>query len=136
MLVCCNRGFRGIFRRVLAMRTDFYRRVEFGICPVCGSYKYIDYREFYNGQESVKELSGKEAEHAYEKIEEKLKYEKYGSKSNQNFCFGDFRKTTRQDKNGNPVYLQLKKNFNNEEQVLGVVETRVYKIEDRDFRNK
>ncbi len=126
MLNCCNRLFSGLIRRVLSMRTDFYRRIEFGICPHCGRYRFVDYRRGRCGQEHVKSLSGNEALHAYEKISEKLKSQKHGSKSNQNYHFGAFKKTKRLDKYGNPVYLQIKRDFNNQDEILGEVDTRVY----------
>ena len=125
MLNCCNRFFSGLVRRVLSMRTDFYHRIEFGICPNCGRYRFLDYRRLTCGKERIKSLAGKEALHAYEKILEKLKHQKHGSKSNQNYHFGTFKKTKRLDKFGNPVYLQIRRNFNNEDEILGEVETNV-----------
>ena len=127
MLVCCNRRFRGGYYRVLSNKPDFYRRIEFGICPHCGNYRLMDFR-LINGKGNIKTLSGKEAENTFEKIVKKYREEKQGSKSNQNYHFGDFKKSRKKDEFGNPVYLQLRRNFNNEAEVLGEVKTRVTKI--------
>lgn len=127
MLNCCNRRFHGSYYRVLANREDFYRRIEFGICPCCGIYKFFEYRMF-NGEVKQKILSGNEAYKTFEKILNKLKEEKQGTKSNQNFYYGDYKITKKKDSRGNPIYLQLKRNFNNESTILGEVETKVIKI--------
>ena len=127
MLDCCNRNFCGSFFHVLVNKEDFYRRIEFGICPVCGIYKLLDFR-LVNGIEKKKVLSGKDAENTFEKIYKKLSEEKQGSKSNNNFYYGDFKRTRKKDLNGNPIYLQLRKNFNNVVDILGEVSTKVIKI--------
>lgn len=127
MLLCCNRRFRGGYYRVLSNRQDFYRRIEFGICPECGNYRFLDLR-ILEGKLREKYLSGKAAEQAFEKVIKKLRNEKQGTLSNQNFYFGDFKISRKKDADGNPIFIQLKRNFNNEIQVLGEVDTVVYKI--------
>ena len=127
MLICCNRHFRGGYYRVLSNKQDFYRRVEYGICPCCGVYRFFDFR-IVQGKEKRKSLSGKDAELAFEKVIRTLRAEKYGTKANQNFHFGDFKITGKKDENGNPVYIQLRRNFNNEAEILGEVNTVVYRL--------
>ena len=82
----------------------------------------------FNGKVKQKLLSGKEAYNTLEKILNKLKEEKQGTKSNQNFYYGDYKITNKKDSQGNPIYLQLRRNFNNESTVLNEVETKVIKI--------
>lgn len=127
MLICCNRHFRGGYYRVLSNRQDFYRRIEYGICPCCGVYRFLDFR-IVMGKERRKFLSGKDAELAFEKVIRSLRVEKCGTKTNQNFYFGDYKVTKKKDVNGNPVYLQLRRNFNDEAEILGEVNTVVYKL--------
>lgn len=127
MITCCNRHFTGEFRHVLSWRANFYRKIEFGICPCCKNFKFIDYRIINNDDTRIKTLSGKEAVSAYEKILKRVQKISSGSKSNMNYHYGDFKKTKKVDEYGNPVYLQLRKNFNNESEVLGEIYTRTYK---------
>jgi hypothetical protein len=124
MLICCNRLFQGGFHYVVSNTDDFYRRIEFGICPNCGVYRFRDYR-IINEKTKDKILSGKEALSAYEKFLSKLKVCKQGIKSNQNYHYGDFRATSKKDENGNLIYLQLRKNFNDEVEVIGEIKTKI-----------
>ncbi|MBR6099199.1 hypothetical protein IKP85_05570 [bacterium] len=127
MLACCNRRFSGGYYRVLSNKPDFYRRIEFGICPNCGQYRLLDFR-MTEGKLQIRTFSGKNAESSFEKILKKLKQEKHGTKSNQNYHYGDFKMSGKKDYSGNPIYLQLRRNFNNEAEVLGEVETKTYNI--------
>ena len=128
MLFCCNCRFVGRYFHVLSNTRDFYRKIEFGICPKCGVYKFLDYRVI-SGNVKEKKLSGRKATLAFEKIIRKLSLMKHGTKSNQNFYYGDFKATKRKDSFGNTIYMQLRKNFNNEEEILGEVVTRVLKTD-------
>lgn len=125
MLECCNLRFGGEFSRVLINSRDFYRKIEYGICPNCGCSKYRELRQVNGGAIREKLLSGKEALHRFEKISEQLSKLKRGNFVNQNFYYGDFKKTRRKDEFGNPVYLQLRKNFNNTVEILGEIRTTV-----------
>ncbi len=44
---------------------------------------------------------------------------KQGSKTNQNWFYGDFKKSDKKDDRGNIILLQLKRNFNGEAIILG-----------------
>ena len=46
-----------------------------------------------------------------------------GSWTRQNLWYGDFMKTNRKDANGNPIYLQLRKNFNGQYEILNEINT-------------
>ena len=124
MLLCCNRRFMGGYYYVLVNKSDFYRRIEFGICPKCGTYRFLDYR-IINNQVKEKFLSGKCAYNTFKKIFKKMTEIKHGTKSNQNFYYGDYKVTSKKDFMGNPIYIQLRKNFNDETEVLGEVETKI-----------
>ena len=80
------------------------------------------------GKTYKKELSGVKAYRAYTKTIEKVAIQQQGNKSAQNYYYGDFKKTREKDKNGNPIYIQLRKNFNNDFEILNKIETRVTKI--------
>ena len=128
MLKCCNTSFRGVYRFVVQNNSNGYRRVEFGICPKCGSYSYLDYKENANDGVKIKSLHGKEALSKFNSWEKHLTSQKHGSFVNQNVHYGEFRKTRRRDENGNPIYLQLRKNFNNEVEVLNEIRTHTASI--------
>jgi hypothetical protein len=123
MLFCCNAHFVGSFSYVLFNTKYNYRRVEFGICPCCGAFKFRDYKQDFTGKEIIKDLTGKEAQTKLNQWRKKINSYKQGTKSKQNIYYGDFRKTNRKDKNGNPIYLQLRKNFNNEAEIIGEIKT-------------
>lgn len=128
-MFCCGSIFKARFFYVLNNSSCFYRRLEFGICPQCGSVRFIDYKQFEGGKERIRTFSGKEARETLKKWEKKLKRTRYATFANQNVYYGDFKKTRKKDENGNAIYLQLRKNFNNQYEVLNEVKTRVYKLE-------
>lgn len=124
MLFCCNTHFMGYFSYVVFSSEFNYRRVEFGICPNCGAYKFRDYRQSFDGCEKVKDLSGKDAKTKLKLWENRLKSVKQGTLSKQNVYFGSFKSTKKKDANGNIIYYQTRKNLNNQSEVIGVVETK------------
>lgn len=129
MLFCCNNLYSGSFSKVIKNNGDYYRRVEFGVCPVCGVAKFREIRFAVSTQkEKCKILSGNKAEKKLKEILERNICEKYGTKSNQNFYYGDFKKTIEKDINGLPVYLQLRKNLNGRSEVIGKVETKILSL--------
>ena len=132
MLFCCNCRFIGRFFRVLSNTNDFYRKIEFGVCPKCGTNQFSDYR-IIMGKVKQKIHSGKSAFNAFEKFLDKLSPIKMGTKSKQNYYYGDFKLTRKKDSFGNPIYLQLRKNFNNVTEILGEVDTRVTRINNGDL---
>ena len=87
----------------------------------------LDFR-ILEGVEKIRTLSGKMAENTFEKIIKKIRGEKQGTKSNQNYYYGDYKISSEKDSNGNPVYIQLRRNFNLEAEILGKVETKIYKL--------
>ena len=125
----------GRFFRVLSNTKDFYRKIEFGICPKCGVNRFCDYRIVF-GKVTKKCYSGKSAYSMFEKILENLSHIKSGSKSKQNYYYGDFKLTNKKDTFGNPIYLQLRKNFNNDIEVLGEVKTKVVQMDNGEVYDK
>ena len=123
MLFCCNAHFVSSFSYVLFNTKYSYRRIEFGICPFCGVFKFRDYKQDFTGKEIIKDLTGKESQTKLNQWRKKINSYKQGTKSKQNTYYGDFRKTNRKDKNGNPIYLQLRRNFNNEAEIIGEIKT-------------
>ena len=125
MLSCCNAFYNASFSYVLFASVNSYRRLEFGICPQCGCLKFRDFVIDHNGTETVHQSTGK---HALQKLElwrKRINNTRYGSKSNQNVYYGDFKKTNRLDVNGLPIYQQLRKNFNGQSEILNDIETKV-----------
>ena len=125
MLGCCNSLFRESFSYVLLSTKYFYRKIEFGICPHCGCLKFKDFQIFADGTEKVAYSKGKHASQKMEYWRKRLNNTKYGTKSNQNVYYGDFKKTSKTDENNLPVYQQLRKNFNGQSEVLGEIKTKV-----------
>lgn len=125
MLSCCNILFKGTFSYVLFCSKLNYRHIEFGICPHCGALKFREYRQDYNGKEYIKDLTGKEARTKLNQWKKRLNFQRQGSKTNQNIFYGDFKKSFRKDGNNKPIYLQLRKNFNNQTETIGEVETKI-----------
>lgn len=111
---------------ILSTFSPFYRRIEFGTCPVCSTKHFRDYIQFIDGDERIKDLSGKSAQETYLKWKKRINEQAFCTFPNQNFYYGDFKKTKRKDSNGLPIYLQLRKNFNNQFEILNFVETKVY----------
>lgn len=128
MLTCCNQYFYGYFTKIIANNSFYYRRIEFGICPHCGATKFIDYVQDCHGNEIIKELTGTKAINQFKKWEKAFTSTKLGSKENQNVYYGDFQKTRRKDENGTPIYYQLRKNFNNQSEIIGEIKTHIYNI--------
>lgn len=125
MIECCNTFYNPSFSYILFANRNYYRRIEFGICHNCGCLKFKDFAIDAEGKEHIKVFTGKHAAQKLEQWRRRLKNTKYGSLSNQNVYYGDFRKTNRIDENGLPIYQQLRRNFNGQDELLGDVITKV-----------
>ena len=124
MLFCCNTLFEGSLSKVIKNNSLFYQRIEFGMCPVCGVAKFREIKFSVTTQkEKYKVLSGLNAEKKIKELLDPKNNGRCGTKTNQNFYFGDFKKTNNKDENGLPIYLQLRKNLNGQYEVLGTVKT-------------
>jgi prolyl oligopeptidase PreP (S9A serine peptidase family) len=133
MLSCCGKHFYAAEKIMLPLKNGMiYRCLEYGHCPNCYSpvSRLIEQNKKYDV--FVKDRRGQKADSAYDKaIKQRKKFLEqvnFGSKSNQNFSYGDFKKTKRFDENNQPIYLQLRKNFNNHSEILGEVITHYSKI--------
>ena len=127
MIKCCNELFRGSFSYVLFSTKDSYRKIEFGICPHCGCLKFKEFQEFFNGEVKNRYLTGKKALQKLEYWRKKVNNVKHGTKGNQNVYYGDFQKSNKIDENGNPIFLQLRKNFNGQSEIIGKIKTVIRK---------
>lgn len=127
MLICCNAQFSASFSYVLFSFKNSYRKIEFGICPHCGCLKFKDYRWRPNGEDKAFYLTGKKALQKLEYWRKKVNNIKHGTKGNQNVYYGDFQKSRCKDENGNPIFLQLRKNFNGQAEIIGKIKTVVRK---------
>lgn len=132
MLLCCGRQFYAAEKIILPKRDKIYRCLEYGHCPHCGSRVSRLIEQNKNYEIFIKEKRGIQALRAFEKAvmqrEKYLKSVNFGTKSNENYYYGSFKKTRKFDDNNQPIYLQLRKNFNNKVEFLGEVVTHYSKI--------
>ena len=126
MLNCCNRTFKASHKFYAVPAKDYkMRQVLFSLCPHCGNAVYKEILTDYNGAHIQRQqLRGAKALEAYQKarFSRLVFFEKvpFGTKTNANWYYGDFQKTLRKDERGNPVYLQLKRSFCGEKEIMGV----------------
>ncbi len=127
LLSCCGKQFYAAEKVVLPKQDKLYRCLEFGYCPNCGSRvsRFIEQDTDY--EIYVREKRGIQALRAYEKAKcqrkRHLSAVGVGTKTGENYYFGVFKKTRRLDCHNQPVYIQVRKNFNNKTEVLGDVIT-------------
>lgn len=130
MLFCCNTDFRGE-TRVIKYNNSCYKKIKFGTCPVCNVVKYYEIRySAFTDKKTFKTLSGEKAINKIREINKKCEKVKYGTFTNQNFYYGAFKKTRQKDKNGLPIYIQLRKNLNGQSEILGTIETTILRVGD------
>lgn len=114
MLRCCNGSFEGRFR--YKFLKPYYRYLEYGVCPVCGCKRFIDYKQIFedddNVVEKLKEFKGKAAKEEYERWQNILNKGNQGTLSKQFFYYGEYQRS----KNG--YFKTYRKNFNNEKEFL------------------
>jgi len=131
VLVCCGLQFFAAKKIILPQRDMLYRCLEYGFCPSCGTDVARLIEQNHSYEIFVKEARGIKALRLFEKAlkqREKMKLTFQGTKIAENFYYGDFRKTRRKDANNQPIYLQIKKNFNNKSEILGEIVTHYSKI--------
>lgn len=132
MLLCCGKQFYAAEKIMLPKKDKLYRCLEFGHCPNCGTRVARLVEQDKNYEIFVKEKRGIKALRVFEKAvlqrEKYLNFCVYGTKSNENYYYGCFKKTNRFDNHNQPIYLQFKKNFNNKTELLGEVVTYYSKI--------
>ncbi len=125
MLFCCSKNFTASYKfPVFPQEGEFFKKIEFSYCPHCDSAVYKEIITLPNG--TIKESTqqkGIKAEEAFAKAKFNrlnfLERLKQGSKANQNWFYGDFKKSDKKDSRGNIILLQLKRNFNGEAIILG-----------------
>ena len=100
-----------------------FKKIHFLKCPRCQEKIYKEITVSFKDEIAYRIHFGKKAEKLFNRalfnrlvFLEKISQ---GTKSNQNWYYGDFEKTNKKDEKGNPIYLQLKKNFNGQITVLG-----------------
>lgn len=128
LITCCNTRFRGYFSYVLKNNENFYRRISYGICPICNTAKFTDYKWFSDGNIIIKEFKGKKAKNRFERWKTILSNIKQGTQFNQSFHYGDCKFGGKKDKNGIPIYKQLRRDFNNNYEIIGDVLTKIYNL--------
>ena len=133
MLLCCGRQFYAAEKIVLPKKDKLYRCLEYGHCPHCGARVSRLVEQDKNYEIFVKDRRGIKAFSAYQKaVKQRKRFLEQngltGSKTAENYYYGDFKKTNRLDENNQPVYIQLRKNFNNKSEELGEVVTHYSKL--------
>ena len=109
----------------VACESCVYKKIEYRICPHCKTPIYQEtIKRFDNTETTPKPLKGEKAVKAFKRalLNRLVFFEKvpFGTKTNANWYYGDFQKTRRKDEKENPVYLQLKRNFCGEKEIMGV----------------
>lgn len=132
MLSCCGLRFYAAEKIVLPKKDKLYRALEFAYCPNCNAPSVRFVEQDYNYDIHIKEQRGIKALRLYEKCRKQR--EKYlatvisGTKAGQNYYYGTFKKTKRFDEMKQPIYVQVRKNFNNQAEELGDVITHYFKL--------
>lgn len=125
MLSCCAKNFTASYRfAVFPKEGELFKKIEFSYCPHCDNAVYKEIITLPNGEiNETPQQKGIKAEEEFAKAKFNrlnfLERLKQGSKANQNWFYGDCKKSNKKDERGNPVWLQLKRNFNGEAKVLG-----------------
>lgn len=88
-----------------------YRRLEFGICPHCGTRHFIDLRQDEQGNEKFKHFKNRVAELKLKDWQNKIANAIQGTRANQNFYFGTHQKH-------HNVWKTFRTNFNNEKELI------------------
>ncbi|HIU85483.1 TPA: hypothetical protein IAD52_00755 [Candidatus Spyradomonas excrementavium] len=120
-MYCCGERLR--VTRLVFNTNGYYKRVDFGFCQGCGTAHTFVYVISKGGRERERKFSGSTAIKEFKKYQRLKNNIRQGTRNNQNVCYGDFLKTRKVDANGFPVYLQIRRDFNNQYEVLNQVET-------------
>lgn len=81
MIICCNESINTSFSYLVENNNNRYRRIEYGVCPVCGRNILKDYK-LTDTIQTVKHYTGKRALAKYAYWEHKLRSKKRGNKNN------------------------------------------------------
>ena len=125
LMYCCGDEL-SVVRLIFNSNRGVYKRVEFGLCQDCGTAHLHLFVINSKGKIKSKFFKGKTALKEFKRYEHLKNNCKQGTKTNQNVYYGDFRKTRKKDKNGHPVYLQLRKNFNGDYEILNEIQTVIH----------
>lgn len=111
---CCNHL---LSVKSFSIQSDSFeqKKVEYARCPHCGKSFYKEIRIDFKGYTSnTSTKMGKEAEFLIQKafLNRLDFFTNTGSKGNQNWFYGDFKKSTQRDEKGNLLEFQIKRNFN------------------------
>lgn len=125
MLSCCNQDFAPTYSFYTDDEAYLVKRVEFGYCPHCKKAVYRETRIDFRDTLTQRDKKSYEAERAFSKamfnrlvFVSKLEQ---GSKANQNWCYGDFKKLPQRDEKGRYIQVQTKRNMNGVEvEELGI----------------
>ena len=103
---CCNLDTKAIFSH--KFDKPKYKYIAYYICPNCGKRWFEEIKE---GKEKPEYHYGNAATKLYEKWTERLFNLKHGTKANQSFYYGTFKKQK-------DVWNTFRTNFNNEKEFL------------------
>lgn len=89
-----------------------YRRLEFGVCPVCGTRHFIDLRQNnYTGEEKFKHYKNRVAELKLKEWQNKIANSIQGTQAKQYFYYGTFQRHK-------DTWKTYRTNFNNEKELI------------------
>lgn len=127
MLFCCSSYFKPEIKLLLPSKDKLYRCFEFGHCPKCNSAVSRTIEQSLNFVIHVKQKTRfralKELKQAQKEHIAFIKNTRFGTKTNENFYYGDFKKTNKKDYKGNRIYKALRRNFNGKSEYLEEVKT-------------
>ena len=131
MFFCCNHQVKQFNSFYIPTENFKYKIALIAYCPHCGSALYKEMKTSFNDIKHIsKQRKGEEAQKLISKalFNRLIFFEKAktGNKQDQNWFYGDFSKTREKDENGNPIYLQLRCNFNREYEILNKVRVKYY----------
>lgn len=96
-----------------------YRRLEFGICPHCGTKHFVDLRQNASGEEKFKHYKNRIAEMKLRDWQNKIANSIQGTQAKQYFYFGTYQKHK-------DVWRTFRTNFNNEKELIFKQKTKTF----------
>ena len=122
LMYCCGEHLN--VTRLVFRNNGYYKRVDFGYCQACGTAHTLIYTMYKDGHDKEIRFKGTTAIKKFKKYEQLKNHIRQGTKSNQNVFYGDFLKTRKRDIKGNPIYMQTRKNFNGQYEILNTIQTK------------
>lgn len=112
---CCNHVLNNVKSFSVESKDYEVLKVEYTRCPHCGKAFYKEIRTDFNGKTTNTCIKmGNEADFLIKKayLNRLDFFQPTGTKGNQNWYYGDFKKSSERDEKGRLLEFQIKRNFN------------------------